>query len=161
MSTPIFTIEQLQTGLQTLPQELYDQIFALTFTINAESVVINEHYKPPSQLQVCSRTRKNLMKSYYRNRSWQALGEYRNGQAGPSIMGPWVSAWLNSLSGDSWLALSHSNHNDQEYGELSYLSGRGKHCSFFVTHKRVVTGARPTLVKMHSFEPWPPVSEDE
>lgn len=51
--------------LHALPQELYDRIFALTFTTHETSHAIDETYIPPSSLHVSQLTRQQFAKSYY------------------------------------------------------------------------------------------------
>ncbi|CZT15021.1 uncharacterized protein RCC_12057 [Ramularia collo-cygni] len=105
---PISTIavKQLQDGLQRLPQELYDQVYALTFTIEAGKVVLDRNYQIPSQLQVCRHFREKLLKNYYAATIWLLWGEPckpfdRNGIPYVNIDRVCVLHWLNSLSQDA------------------------------------------------------------
>lgn len=84
---PTLTATKLQAGVESLPQELYDQVFELTFTSQPE----NHHikigvYKPPAELQVNRATRKTFAQDYYgRDTTWS----YEN----PDVM----VLWLRSL----------------------------------------------------------------
>ena len=59
-------IDHLKSRLYSLPQELFDEIFDLTFTIDKNSVTfIDASYKPPSILQVNRATRNLTSRAYY------------------------------------------------------------------------------------------------
>lgn len=61
--------------VQALPQELYDEVYRLTFTvISAEDIEINEDYEgPPSILQVNKASRALTVASYYSTNSFFAM----------------------------------------------------------------------------------------
>lgn len=65
-STPL---DRLATLVQSLPRELFDEIFDLTFTLPKDLVtLIDKHHKEPSILQVDSATRKQVTAQYYATR---------------------------------------------------------------------------------------------
>ena len=55
--------------VQTLPQEIYDHVFDLTFADFDEKrrIEIDMDYKPPSILHINKATRERLSRSYYRS----------------------------------------------------------------------------------------------
>lgn len=55
----------LRQLLESLPQELYDEIHTLVFTINPGPHLITRTYRVPSQLQINHKTRVHLTKQYY------------------------------------------------------------------------------------------------
>lgn len=57
----------LSDWMQFLPQELYDKIHELTFTLEKAPILIDDSYKPPSTLQVSRATRQILEAAYYLN----------------------------------------------------------------------------------------------
>ncbi|USW49221.1 hypothetical protein Slin15195_G025400 [Septoria linicola] len=57
----------LSDWLQFLPQELYDKIHELTFTLDEALICIDSSYKPPAILQVSRATRQALEATYYLN----------------------------------------------------------------------------------------------
>lgn len=61
------TTSDMQTLLQTLPQELYGKIFEEVFTADSHDRIISEDYTPPAQLQVSSALRERFAESYYGN----------------------------------------------------------------------------------------------
>ena len=58
-------MNDLDTLLHNLPQELYDYIFDDVFTATASRVDIGHAYRPPHFLRVSSATRKQFAQSYY------------------------------------------------------------------------------------------------
>lgn len=99
-----FTVEQLHAGLQRLPQELFDEIFELTFFHNGDQIFLTKDYKPPFQLQVNHKTRKDFIKSYYGETKLISQVEYV-----VHVSATWeakcLSSWLSSLSKDALHAL--------------------------------------------------------
>lgn len=57
--------DSLVQRVQSLPAELYMEIYDLTFTINVDTCLIDKAYKPPSILQVNKRWRSTLRYRYY------------------------------------------------------------------------------------------------
>lgn len=55
---------RLATRVQSLPPELFDEIYALTFTPTSDTVVITKKYRPPKLLQV-DRASRNLFAEHY------------------------------------------------------------------------------------------------
>lgn len=111
LHTSALTVEQLQAGVQALPQELFDQISALTFTVNSGPVMIDTDYKPPSYLQICSNSRKELLPQYYGRASWLALGHQLRSERYKTqtcVSQSLISAWLISLSEDNLLTIQRS-----------------------------------------------------
>lgn len=54
--------------LEFLPQELWDRIYHITFTIPADSLIrIDDEYTPPSTMQVDRATRAAFAPGYYAN----------------------------------------------------------------------------------------------
>ena len=51
--------------VQSLPREIFDDIYDLTFTASPDNHIINEAYEPPNCLQVSQDTREAFAKSYY------------------------------------------------------------------------------------------------
>lgn len=61
-------MDYLAVRVQSLPQELYDQVYDLVFTAPVGQVVdINASYVPPAALQVNLSSRKQFANSYYGN----------------------------------------------------------------------------------------------
>jgi len=60
--------DKLQRLLQSLPQELYDIIFDLTFTVDNAVLHVNSSYKPAATLQVSRATRAMIAPEYYARR---------------------------------------------------------------------------------------------
>lgn len=58
-------MKTLQTLLEDLPPELFDEIYSLTFTTTSTITCIDKDYKPPNILQVSRRTREALAESYH------------------------------------------------------------------------------------------------
>lgn len=57
----------------TLPQELFDKIYAFTFTCDdREDIRIDEDYSPPATLQVDRATRRALARDYYSEKHFHA-----------------------------------------------------------------------------------------
>ncbi|EME80099.1 uncharacterized protein MYCFIDRAFT_77881 [Pseudocercospora fijiensis CIRAD86] len=57
---------ELHDLLHTLPQELFDKIYDMTFAVNpAATIAVDESYKPPVQLQISRATREDFAKRYY------------------------------------------------------------------------------------------------
>ncbi|KAF7194850.1 hypothetical protein HII31_03810 [Pseudocercospora fuligena] len=59
---------KLRFLLESLPQELYDEIFSLVIdmpTTPPNFVSINAKYKPPKALQLCRKIRKTFATEYY------------------------------------------------------------------------------------------------
>lgn len=65
MATSQANIEQLAHLVQSLPQELYDCVYNLTFTANDEEVNIFYTYSPPRILAVSRATRTQAAATYY------------------------------------------------------------------------------------------------
>lgn len=57
--------KSLAALVQSLPQELYDEIYDLTFTADDEPRVIYKDYTPPHLLHVDSASRAKYARSYY------------------------------------------------------------------------------------------------
>lgn len=55
----------LEQHLTTLPAELYDYIFRLSFSANSAIRIITPAYRPPAILQVSQATRHNVAQEYY------------------------------------------------------------------------------------------------
>lgn len=56
----------LPSLVQSLPRELYDEIFELVFTAPSFArAVVDRDYKPPAQMQVSRATRRHYARSYY------------------------------------------------------------------------------------------------
>ena len=58
-------VESLEQLVKALPQELYDDIYQLTFTVSAGIRHIESTYKPPSCLQVDESTRNAFAEDFY------------------------------------------------------------------------------------------------
>ena len=65
MATTDDTSDDLARRIQSLPSELYAEIFDLTFTSSSTTVKVNSSYKPPSTLCVSRATRTNASSLYY------------------------------------------------------------------------------------------------
>lgn len=65
----ILTADELARGLQTLPSELYNIIYDLTFTTtpNNQPHRIDKTYKPPTTLQIDRASRSQAAQSFYTN----------------------------------------------------------------------------------------------
>lgn len=57
--------DKLPKLVQSLPQELYDHVLALTFTISGGSIPITKALRPPSTFQVDRNTRLQVAQGYY------------------------------------------------------------------------------------------------
>lgn len=51
--------------VQSLPSELYEEIYNLTFTVNTETCYVDKAYRPPGILQVNKNWRSALRQRYY------------------------------------------------------------------------------------------------
>lgn len=91
------TAPELRTRLETLPQELYDEIFDLTFAPDSGQILVTQGYKFPVQLHVSSQTRKDFIKRYYGEARFLALEctdtRYTSGR--------YLRKWVDSLCEDS------------------------------------------------------------
>ncbi|KAK4494305.1 hypothetical protein PRZ48_014603 [Zasmidium cellare] len=58
----------LRNRLESLPQELYDEIFALTFTADSDTYEVTNAYRFPVQLHVSRAIRQQFSESYFKNR---------------------------------------------------------------------------------------------
>lgn len=69
VTTPKLLVENdlssIKDRLETLPPEIYNHIFDLTFTLLAGIHDITINYRPPSCLQINKSIRSKAMKSYY------------------------------------------------------------------------------------------------
>lgn len=65
----VFQQLELEHRMSTLPQEIYDEIYDLVFTVEPGERVITPATKPPAQLQVSRAIRAQYAKSYYGNGS--------------------------------------------------------------------------------------------
>ena len=84
--------------VQTLPQELQDEILEHTLTVAPEVVDITRKYRPPLRLAISRATRKKFAKSYYEQTSFQLRpADPRWGPAGRKIIQDFI-LWIRSLS---------------------------------------------------------------
>ena len=71
--------EDLAPLLQSLPQEIYDEIYELTFSATCTTPntieIDTKHYSPPSILQVDSASRRLAVPSYYSSHTFVAHDE--------------------------------------------------------------------------------------
>ncbi|KAF2482972.1 Smg-4/UPF3 family-domain-containing protein [Neohortaea acidophila] len=120
----------LKKWMQSLPQELFDKIYDLTFKLPAPGVrEIDEEYTPPVMLQISTETRDAFAKAYYGNGS-----QFRVKQA---IAKKWLTSLLHrptdltlilklvvrlpeSLIPSSWYS-STALH----WGVLEFCTGKG------------------------------------
>lgn len=153
LHTSVLTVEQLQAGVQALPQELFDQILALTFTINAGPVKIDTNYKPPSYLQVCSKSRKELLPHYYGRASWLALGHQLKSEPYKTqtcVSQSLISAWLNSLSEDNLLTIQRSCIQEITGLVHAYITPVSSTSDgFMVSCETLLGGPMPVYVDIH------------
>lgn len=62
------SIDDLAAAVQSLPSELFDEIYDLTFTFDSKTCCVESRtYKPPSAIQVDRKSRSKAAKSYYNN----------------------------------------------------------------------------------------------
>lgn len=100
MSALDLTVEQIRNGIESLPQELYNEVFTMTF-VHDDVVVLDAIRKSPVQLQINQQTRQKFIQSYYGVATWLVEGfgnqriEYY--QATCKL----VCDWLFSLSKDA------------------------------------------------------------
>ncbi|KAK4494304.1 hypothetical protein PRZ48_014602 [Zasmidium cellare] len=79
----------LRQRLEALPQELYDEIYDLTFTPDGGTRNISDTYRPPAQLQVSRATRLQFSKAYFgdgavfRVQTEEVLGKWLPGSREP------------------------------------------------------------------------------
>ncbi|KAF2166094.1 hypothetical protein M409DRAFT_23821 [Zasmidium cellare ATCC 36951] len=76
----------LRNRLLSVPQELHDKIFSLTFTADTNTRLITSTYRPPSALHVNRLTRQTFSKSYF---SAPAIFHVEN----EAILGKWARAF--------------------------------------------------------------------
>ncbi|CAK1358073.1 uncharacterized protein RHO25_007843 [Cercospora beticola] len=57
----------LRELMQSLPQELYDEIYNLTFTANQKVLYVTRTYHPPHLTRIDHNSRTKFVASYYRN----------------------------------------------------------------------------------------------
>lgn len=81
------SIDMLGHLMQSLPQELYDTIYDLTFTFDIGEVIIDSTYRTPSRLRVDRNSRELFAKQYYRDNTFYC--HERNTNA--------LVSWLQSL----------------------------------------------------------------
>lgn len=63
-----------------------------------------------------------------------------------------VTAWLDSLGGDAWVALSRSGEMDKtDLDTFVFFPGRGDRYEYLMTYK-LVAGAGAMLVEMKNFK---------
>lgn len=79
---------RLVARVQNLPPELFDEIYALTFTSTSDTVIITKEYSPPKQLQVDHASRKLFAEHYYARTKFTATDM------------DVVVHWLRSLHGE-------------------------------------------------------------
>lgn len=60
-------ITSLRDLMQSLPQELYDEIYNLTFTANQKVLYVTRTYRPPHLTRIDHNSRTKFVASYYRN----------------------------------------------------------------------------------------------
>lgn len=95
VSCPESGADEFITKVQSLPAELYNEIYNLTFTADFEETCkINRHYKPPSILQVNKRWRSALSPSFYRDTIFVAK------ELDASPRPPALSTWFKSFSSE-------------------------------------------------------------
>lgn len=80
--------------VQSLPQELQDMILDFTVAITPANVHIDEHYKPPVQLQINRATRSKAAATFYSD-----LSSRFEPVEGPSR--PYMLKWIKSLSSEN------------------------------------------------------------
>ena len=83
--------------LQSLPPELYDRIYTLTFTSDAIDITIDRSYRPPAIHAVDRASRALALKSFYSNShfrldgwaidSWVVSLEIRHSEAAQIVYG--------------------------------------------------------------------------
>lgn len=126
----IATVLTRESSTASLPQELFDKIYDLTFKLPAPGVrEIDEEYTPPVMLQISTKTRAMFAKAYYGNGS-----QFRVKQA---IAKKWLKSLLHrptdltlilklvvrlpeSLIPSSWYS-STALH----WGVLEFCTGKG------------------------------------
>lgn len=145
LATPTsdLSVEQLREGIHSLPQELYDQIYALTFTPD-DSVVLNAVRKSPVQLQINSQTRQDFITSYYGATAWLVTGFDGTAANYSRTVGKIISDWLYSLPKDALSTLVEKERTDYEaqpthrartdrnfFAQFRMLPGTGEdYCAF-------------------------------
>ncbi|CZT16273.1 uncharacterized protein RCC_02115 [Ramularia collo-cygni] len=96
--------DDLRSRLENLPQELYDEIRALTFAFDftSEARCIDQHgYKPPMQLQINQNLRAQFLPRYYGSEEdWVFVSRSRFDNHFKD-----VEMWLNSLSPEALFAV--------------------------------------------------------
>lgn len=88
---PSLTVDQLRSGLSTLPQELCDIVFAAVFAIPSSDAryVGRLTYKSPVQLQINRQTRDMFSANYYSaEASWIFLCDWHS-KPSPDTIGRW------------------------------------------------------------------------
>jgi hypothetical protein len=118
-------VEQLRTRLERLPQELYDQIYNLTFAFDWDKEdspdrLIDENYRLPWQLQIDRNRRKEFMEHYYGSTACWRFPKDRT----RFLFHPWV----RSLSGQAKMLL----RNVDLSGRCEIWQGEGSRPSFLV-----------------------------
>lgn len=99
--------------VQSLPQELYDEIYDLTFTADDEPRVINKDYKPPHLLYVDRASRTKYVKSYYGNGTFML----------PPAFG---QTWARSVPATHFDMICNFNLNPDTYKRVHW--GRAMDC---------------------------------
>lgn len=123
MSAHTLTVEQLQRGLQSLPQEMYDEIFDLTFTFSSNSdsgagvntIMLSASYKPPVQQQVSHQTRRDFIETYYSQATLLVSGWKDVYSQFSGTTGKWVERWLRSLPKEVIDILTRAQSRDGRY----------------------------------------------
>lgn len=110
-----FTADRLRTGLETLPQELYDNMYNFVFVPpENHNTTINKAYKPPVQLQINKETRAAFSALYYGNGStWT----FRDWDSGIVIL----KKWLQSRRWDTDNPISSSPTGEGGNGSFEYV----------------------------------------
>ncbi|CZT15022.1 uncharacterized protein RCC_12058 [Ramularia collo-cygni] len=155
MSTSAPIVKQLHTGLQTLPQEIYDKIYTLTFAYDAEeeACIITQDYKPPFQLQIDRKTRAAFIKKYYGRAAPFCIQAY--GKSDPklgtfttnlqlAIYRQPLKLWLESLGDDALgevLKRGKGTSHDTQRGLLGTLDfiGIGERAYLYRAYYRRVS----------------------
>lgn len=112
--------EQLATLVQSLPQELYDQVFSLTFTSipTINPIIITKSYKPPSCLQVSRDTRATFAAAYYPNNRFDFEHKYTFPDA--ELAGKWLASLSRSHFEHLEMVVLYDGYDDGKVADLPH-----------------------------------------
>lgn len=83
------SVDDIRAKIESLPQELYDEIKALSLRGGAGDCHIGQSYKPPAQLQISHGHRRAFSRAYYGNDSTLML---HNSTGGMMVFGKWIES---------------------------------------------------------------------